>query len=273
MANWQIVDTIDEGGFGKVHEVKNSVTGQKGALKELKSSHTINLARFQTEIKILQNYNHPHIITIYDSNINGSPPYGPWYIMEYMGGGSLKTMMYNMFNVRKQLFSKKWTLQNVILPTLEALQYAHSHNIHPAYYRDIKPANLLFTEANHIKVADWGIGKDINRTSIALTVGGIGTPGYCSPEQWFANAAVDARTDIYSLGIIFYEMMTGKLPQVFNNTGQRFSVPTPSSQNHPTISLELNNAILKMINYEQRDRYQTISQVKEALTLINRSIQ
>ena len=268
MATWNIVNTIDQGGFGKVHEVK-STTGQRGALKELKNLHPNNLIRFQREINILKNFSHNHIIDIYDSNINGNPPnMGPFYVMEYMAGGSLLHSLHNMFNVQKGLFSKKWALGTVILPVLDAIEYAH---LNGTYHRDIKPANLLFTttEYNHIKVADWGIGKDVNRTSIALTIGGIGTPGYCSPEQWFAVSAIDGRTDIYSLGIIFYQMMTGRLPQVYNNAGQRFTNPAPS-QNHPSISQPLDNVIMKMIAYEARDRYQTISQVKTALLPIYR---
>ncbi|MDO9392138.1 MAG: serine/threonine-protein kinase [bacterium] len=271
MATWNIVNTIDQGGFGKVHEVK-STTGQQGALKELKSLHQSNVIRFKREIDILQNFTHNHIIKIYDSNINGNPPHtGPFYVMEFMAGGSLKTKMSNMFNIQKGLFSQKWTLDTVMLPIIDAIEYAH---LKGTYHRDLKPANLLFTTAqhNHIKVADWGIGKDINRTSIGLTVGGIGTPGYCSPEQWFANAAVDGRTDIYSLGVIFYEMMTGKLPQVYNNAGQSFNIPAPSSQNHASISSQLDNAILKMMAYSQINRYQTISQVKTAVTAIYKSM-
>ncbi|MBA7587764.1 Serine/threonine-protein kinase PknB [subsurface metagenome] len=251
MATWNIINTIDQGGFGIVHEVK-STTGQRGALKELKSLHPSNVIRFQREINILQNFNHNNIIKIYDSNINGSPPRVlSFYVMEFMAGGSLKTKMFHMFNVQKSLFAQKWTLGTVILPVVDAIEYAHSKG---TFHRDLKPANLLFTtpQHDHIKVADWGIGKDVNQTSIALTVGGIGTPGYCSPEQWFAVSAIDGRTDIYSLGVVFYEMMTGNLPQVYNNAGQSFSIPAPSSQNHSSISTQLDNSILKMMAYDAR---------------------
>ena len=271
MANWNIIRTIDQGGFGKVYEVKSS-TGQKGALKELKNPSAINLKRFEREINILQTLKHPSIISIYEWNLEGSPAnnMGPYYIMEYMEGGSLYQKMTDMFQATKGLFAQKWTLGAIILPVIDALQLAHSNF---TFHRDLKPANLLFTTTaqNVIKVADWGIGKDINKTSIALTVAGIGTPAYCSPEQWFANATVDGRTDIYSLGIIFYEMMTGKIPQVFNpTTGQRFTIPTPSSLNHPSISQALNTAILKMISYDATSRYQTVAQLKTDLSAIYR---
>jgi serine/threonine protein kinase len=273
MGTWNISNTIDEGGFGKVHVVTDSVSGQQAALKELKSLHPNNVTRFATEIKILQNYNHNHIITVLDSNINGNPPkVGPWYVMEYMNGGSLKTKNAEMF--RNGLWAQKWAFENVIFPVLDAMQYAHSHNTHPSYHRDLKPANLLFTNQNHIKVADWGIGKDINRTSITLTVGGMGTPGYCSPEQWFHPSTlgvVDQRTDIYSLGVIFYEMMTGRVPQIFNGaTAQQLHV-APPSQFHSSIiqkAPRLDNAILRMMAFDASNRYQTIQQARTELTSI-----
>lgn len=271
MAKWNIIRTIDEGGFGRVFEVKSD-TGQKGALKELQRADPERIKRFEREISIIHSLNHTYIVDIIESNINGNPPnWGPWYVMEYMAGGSLRTKNAEMFGQRK-LWSQKWAIKNVILPVAEALKLAHSNNI---YHRDIKPANLLFTEQNQIKVADWGIGKDVNKESIMLTVGGIGTSGYCSPEQWFHPSnlgEVDHRTDIFSLGIIFYEMMTGKLPQVYNNAGQQFNVPTPSSQNHASISQSLNNVILKMISYSASNRYQNIQEVINALTPIYNSI-
>ncbi|GAJ16248.1 unnamed protein product, partial [marine sediment metagenome] len=160
-------------------------------------------------------------------------------------------------------------------PIIEALEFAHSKG---TYHRDLKPENLLFTTTahDHLKVADWGLGKDINKESLALTAaaGGVGgTTGYCSPEQWFYNNTIDGRTDIYSLGVIFYEMMTGKQPQVFHPlTGQQYTVPKPSSQNHSSIPLALDNAILKMIAYDLKNRYQTVSQLKNDLFVIYRSL-
>ncbi|KAA6342030.1 Serine/threonine-protein kinase StkP [termite gut metagenome] len=264
MADWRIVRTIDEGGFGKVYEVKGIATGQKAALKELKHLDRSNLIRFQREINIIRDFEHPNIIEIYDYNVKGSDSIGPYYIMEYMEGGSLRTLMNETFQSKKT-FNTKLVLNTVILPVIDAIEYAHSEGV---YHRDLKPENLLFAtiERNYIKVLDWGIGKDINRDSIALTIGGLGTPGYCSPEQWFANAPVDGRTDIYSLGVIFYELLTGEIPQLYDNSGRTFSVPLPSSRN-ASVSQHLDTVILKMMAYLQADRYQTIDQVYTALSI------
>ncbi|GHT73515.1 hypothetical protein FACS189456_4050 [Bacteroidia bacterium] len=270
MANWNIIRTINEGGFGKVYEVQETTTKQQAALKELKRVDTLNVKRFQREIDTLKSFTHDHIIKIYDGNINGSGEYGPFYVMEFMAGGSLRAVMDGIIKNQNKLFNAKWAFNTIILPVLDAIEYAHSRG---TYHRDLKPDNLLFTTAQHdfIKVADWGIGKDINRNSIALTIGGIGTPGYCSPEQWFANATVDGKTDIYSLGIIFYEMLTGTRPQIYNNSGQTFPVALPSTKN-TSVPPQMDSIILKMMAYSQSNRYQTISQVKTELTTIYRSL-
>ncbi|MDI9364020.1 MAG: hypothetical protein QM541_03640 [Flavobacterium sp.] len=100
------------------------------------------------------------------------------------------------------------------------------------------------------------------------------TEPLCFDFRHFAKLqTVDGRTDIYSVGIMFYEMMTGKIPQVFDPlTGQRFNVPIPSSQNHPSISTALDNAILRMIAFDLNSRYQSVSQLKIELSSIYRSL-
>ena len=118
-----------------------------------------------------------------------------------------------------------------------------------------------------IKITDWGLGRDIGRKSIALTAaaGQIGgTPGYCAPEQWFTLDNIDGRADIYSLGVIFYEMMTGRRPPVYdqNNSNLKRSkaIDVPSKY-HPTITKELDRCILKMLELNAEKRHQTVWQL------------
>jgi len=276
MATWNIVRQLGKsGGFGRVYEVK-STTGQRRALKELKDSRPSHLERFKREINILQNFNHPHIITIYEWNINGSPTnnIGPWYVMEYMDGGDLSEAMINMFK-GSGLFAQKYALGVIILPIIKALHYAHTHPTHTSYHRVLKPANILFTTTahNHLKVADWGLGKDINKASLGITAAAghlFGTNGYSAPEQWF-DLQVDGRADIFALGVIFYQMMTGKMPPSYNLTGQfigQRAQVTPPSKCHPSITQkapQLDNIILKMIALKKEDRYQTIQEVQNIL--------
>jgi eukaryotic-like serine/threonine-protein kinase len=181
--------------------------------------------------------------------------------MEYLSGNSLRLHMDEKFSQR-YVFESKWTINTIILPTCNALAQAHSENI---YHRDLKPDNIMFTTSarSEIKITDWGLGKDINHESLALTaaIGGQigGTPGYCSPEQWFGfdGNIIDCRTDIFSLGIIFYEMITGMRPPAYNDNIKRLAV-NPPSKYYPTISKKLDRCILWMIELKPENGFQSI---------------
>ncbi|MDE1852211.1 MAG: serine/threonine protein kinase [Thaumarchaeota archaeon] len=254
--NYDVLGTINQGGFGKVYRVRGD-DGVIYAMKELKNPNTVNKQRFEREIGILSQLRHPNIVQIIESNTEGNPPtYGPWYTMEFLSGGSLRDHMTEMF--RTNLFSRKWALNTVILPVCNALETAHNSGI---FHRDLKPENIMYTGSNRtgVKVTDWGLGKDPNRQSIALTqIAGIGgTPGYCAPEQWFSLDTIDGRADIYSLGVILYEMMTGRRPSAYDNFMRRPPVAPPSSF-HSTVSQQLNYCILRMIELQPSSRYQSV---------------
>jgi serine/threonine-protein kinase len=185
--------------------------------------------------------------------------------MEFLSGGSLRDHMDVKFK-GSYVFQRNWTINTVILPVCHALAQAHSAGI---YHRDLKPDNIIYTSRNlaQIKITDWGLGRDIGRKSIALTakVGQLGgTPGYCAPEQWFTYDTIDGRADIYSLGVLFYEMLTGRRPSDYNEKDYRLkrskSIPPPSKY-HPTITKVLDNCILKMIELEPHKRYQSMWQL------------
>ena len=118
-----------------------------------------------------------------------------------------------------------------------------------------------------IKITDWGLGRDVGRKSIALTasVGQIGgTPGYCAPEQWFVFDTVDGRADVYSLGVIFFEMMTGRTPSTYDPRDKRLKrskVVDPPSKYHPTITKDLDMCILKMLELKAERRHHSVWQL------------
>jgi serine/threonine-protein kinase len=257
---YNVIKPLSSGAFGTVYGVIGE-DNNKYALKELKFFDTANKKHFEREIKILSRLDHPNIVKIIQWNIGGDPPnFSPYYIMEYLSGSSLRQHMDEKFS-KRYLFERKWTINRIILPVCNALAQAHTENI---YHRDLKPDNIMYTspDRSEIKITDWGLGKDINRESLSLTaaIGGQigGTPGYCSPEQWFAfdDSIIDCRADIFSLGIIFYEMMTGTRPPAYNDNMKRSAVD-PSSKYHPTIS-QLDHCILKMIDLKPENRYQSI---------------
>jgi len=259
---YNIIRPINSGAFGAVFEIEEVVDNRRYALKELKNLDSINRERFEREIKILSELNHPNIVKILQWNLGGEPPnFTPYYIMEYLAGGSLRQHMDEKFDSNdKYVFERKWTINRIILPICNALAQAHSSNI---YHRDLKPDNIMYTDPSRaeIRVTDWGLGKDINRESLALTAatGGQigGTPGYCSPEQWFALGNIDGRTDIFSLGIIFYEMMTRIRPPPYDKEMKRPIVPLPSKY-HTTISRKLDQCLLKMIDMRPENRQHSI---------------
>ncbi|MFL6390422.1 MAG: serine/threonine protein kinase [Nitrososphaeraceae archaeon] len=259
---YNIIKALNSGAFGIVYEIRGE-DNKIYALKELKNFDVIHKQRFQREITILAQLNHPNIVRIFRWNIGGEPPnFSPYYIMEYLGGGSLRQHMDEKFNSnRKYVFERRWTISRIILPVCNALAQAHSSKL---FHRDLKPDNIMYTDVSRsaIKITDWGLGKDINRQSLALTAratdGQIGgTPGYCSPEQWFAFDGVDGRTDIFSLGIIFYEMMTRIRPPSYDDKMNRPAVVPPSKYHH-TISRKLDHCILKMVDLKPENRQQSI---------------
>jgi len=259
---YNIIRQLNSGAFGTVYEIEGDdrVTY---ALKELKNFDATNKERFGREIKILSQLDHPNIVRIFQWNIGGEPPnFNPYYIMEYLTGGSLREHMQERFGTNtRYVFERKWTINRIILPACNALAQAHSSDI---LHRDLKPDNIMYTDPHRseIKITDWGLGKDIDREFLALTAaaGGEigGTPRYCSPEQWFSlDSLIDDRTDIFSLGIIFYEMMTRIKPPAYDDKMNRPSVDPPSKF-HSTISRRLDTCILKMIDLKPENRQQSV---------------
>ena len=272
----------------------------------------VSKQRFEREVKILSELDHPNIVKIFYWNVGGDPPkFAPYYIMEYLGGNSLKEYMVEKFDSERYYFDINWTIKTIILPVCNALALVHSSNI---YHRDLKPSNIMFTDATRsaVKITDWGLVKiedpfavkddgdsaapisttatavtstittDIDRRSLELTAvaseGNIGgTPDYCSPEQWFATVnnndkLIDGRTDIFSLGIIFYEMLTRRRPPPYDPNKPNMSRNTvePPSIFNPSISPSLDQCILKMVELRPENRHQSIwDLVSEIETLPN----
>ena len=149
------------------------------ALKELTNINSISKQRFEREVQILSELNHPNIVKIFQWNMAGEPPsFSPYYIMEFLSGGSLRKYIDEKFSTTRSknnesgyedlnLFDKRWTFRSIILPICNALSQAHSYNV---FHRDLKPENVLFTDAtrSEIKIADWGLvkGQDYSTNNI-----------------------------------------------------------------------------------------------------------
>jgi serine/threonine protein kinase len=296
---------ISSGSFGTIYEILSQEDNKIYALKELTNIDTVSKERFEREVKILSELDHPNIVKIFYWNVGGDPPkFAPYYVMEYLGGSSLQDYMAEKFgNDEKYYFDINWTIKTIILPICNALALVHSSNV---YHRDLKPSNIMFTDTTRsvVKIADWGLVKiedpiaakdqisfaapisasasasavtstftttDIDRKSLELTAvineGNVGgTPDYCSPEQWFAavdgnDKLIDGRADIYSLGIISYEMLTRRRPPPYDPNKPNMSRKTvePPSSYNLLISKELDQCILRMVDLSPENRHQSIS--------------
>ncbi|MGH7606947.1 MAG: serine/threonine-protein kinase, partial [Gemmatimonadales bacterium] len=201
---YRIERELGRGGMGHVFLAADLKHGRKVALKVLRPeiAHALGTERFLREIRISAQLNHPNILTLIDS---GDADGFLYYVMPYVDGESLRDRL-----TRETQLPLEDALE-ITGEVADALGYAHSLGV---IHRDNKPENILF-EAGHAIVADFGIARAIGEAgSEQLTQSGlgVGTPAYMSPEQASGARVVDARTDIYSLGCVLYEMLVGGPP-------------------------------------------------------------
>jgi serine/threonine protein kinase len=248
----EILELIGQGGMGFVFKARQPKLERLVALKILPQALAADPAfaeRFSREGRLLARLNHPNIVSIHDFGQAG----GYFYLlMEYVDGVNLRQAM------RAGRFTPAQAL--VVVPKIcEALQFAHDEGI---LHRDIKPENILVDVRGRVKIADFGIAKLVGdaQPEAALTGTGatLGTPHYMAPEQLETPATVDHRADIYSLGVVFYEMLTGELPL------GRFQPPSHKVE----MDVRLDEVVLHALEKEPSRRYQHASQVRTAVETI-----
>ncbi|MHC4438600.1 MAG: serine/threonine-protein kinase, partial [Planctomycetota bacterium] len=203
----EILELLGQGGMGAVYKARQKHLDRLVALKILPSQigETEAFAeRFTREARSLAKLNHPRIVSVHDSGHTETGLY--YFIMEFVDGTDLRRV------IQAGELSPAEAL-SIIPQICEALQYAHEQGI---VHRDIKPENVLLDKKGYVKIADFGLAKLLDKppTAYTLTQAGqkMGTPQYMAPEQIEHPGQVDHRADIYSLGVVFYEMLTGQLP-------------------------------------------------------------
>jgi tRNA A-37 threonylcarbamoyl transferase component Bud32 len=250
----EILELLGQGGMGAVYKARQKQLDRLVALKILSPQLVQDAAfaeRFVREARSLARLNHPRIISIYDF---GKTEAGLFYfIMEFIDGTDLRRV------IQAGQLSPAEAL--AIVPQIcEALQYAHDEGI---VHRDIKPENILLDKKGRVKIADFGLAKLLGReaTVYTLTRAGqkMGTPHYMAPEQIEHPNQVDHRADIYSLGVVFYEMLTGELPL------GRFAPPSQKVY----VDVRLDEVVLKTLEKEPQRRYQHASEVKTDVETIS----
>ncbi len=250
---------LGQGGMAVVFLARDLRHDRKVALKVLRPEISVEIGaeRFLREIKMAAGLTHPHILPVYDS---GEADGHLFYVMPNMEGRSLRERL----DVERQL-----PLDEALRITREvasALDYAHRSKV---IHRDIKPENILFQEGNAM-VADFGIGKALTGSAGVTQTGlAIGTPAYMSPEQASGEQEIDGRSDIYSLGCVLYEMLTGEVPFTGPTAqaimSKRFISPVPHVKAMRDVPEGIDEVVTKALARAQVDRYPTAAQFAEAL--------
>ena len=242
----EILELVGRGGMGIVYKARQKHLDRLVALKILSPRIARDPAfaeRFTREARAMALLNHPHIVAVYDFGQREGRYY---FLMEFVDGVNLRQLLDTGRLEPQQALA--------IVPQMcEALQYAHDHRI---VHRDIKPENLLLDRHGQVKIADFGLAKLVGRTTGDLTLTGtgqvMGTLHYMAPEQMEHPQEVDHRADIYSLGVVFYQLLTGELPL------GRFA--PPSRKVH--VDVRLDEIVLRALEKEPSLRYQQVSQIK-----------
>ena len=259
---YEILDKIGEpGGMAVVYKAKHQSLEVIRAIKKLHFHLSTNqsiIQRFENEAKALSILEHPHIVKVYDFFREEESYY---LIMEYIDGPSLAEVL------KKSAIKERVALE-YLKQILSTMSFAHSKKI---LHRDIKPSNILINSADVIKVVDFGIAKMMDRKGITSTGFTMGSPWYMSPEQIIGHE-LDARSDIYSLGITLFEMLTAKVP--FNDTSEykiyekHQKEPLPSLKEYnKKLSADLDSIIQKATAKKPEERYQTADEFAEAIDI------
>ena len=255
---YQINGFIGEGGMSRVWRALDQNTGKNVAVKVLREEYSEDesfIRRFDREAQAASRMSHPNIVNLLDVGVEED---GTRYlVMEYVQGKTLKRFIQESGALRPEIAAQ------IIIRVLAALQHAHQNGV---VHRDIKPQNILIDKEGTVKVADFGIARMANAQTVNQTDESVmGSVYYFSPEQ-ARGAAVDARSDIYSVGVVFYEMLTGKVPFT-GDTPVAIAMqhlqtpPIPPAEVNPSVSSALDFVVLHAMEKKPRRRYQSAEEM------------
>ncbi len=245
-----VLEMIGRGGMGQIYKVQDNTLGEIVALKTLLPEYVkekLVVERFFNEARIARGLSHPHIVRVHDI---GSTDGMVYISMELLHGRTLRSML-------DKVKPEKRIPLNAILRMFDALcaalDYAHQYTIH----RDIKPENVMVLPDGTVKLMDFGISKLMSNPNLTSASMVMGTPHYMSPEQFKNSANVDARADIYSVGIMLYEVLTGDIPSAVTRSDNVQKVPRA-----------LDRVIAKCCHRDPAKRYKNIAELRDQLRKI-----
>ena len=253
---YEIVELIGRGGMAYVYKARDRKLNRYVAVKVLREEYTENeqfIKKFDRESQAAAGLSHPNIVSVYDVGVEDDIYY---IIMEYVDGITLKQYL----NKKGHLEYKEAT--RFVIDVANALKCAHEHKI---IHRDIKPHNILLTRDLVPKVADFGIARAITSSTVTMTNQTMGSVHYISPEQ-ARGGFVDERSDLYSLGIMYYELLTGQLPFDEENT-VTIAIKhiqdeiVPPKELIPELPESVNDIVIKLTHKKPDDRYQNMDEL------------
>ena len=255
IGRYHILEQLGEGGMATVYKAYDTRLERNVAVKVLRTDQFIPaqlqmvLQRFEREAKSLAKLSNPNIVNILDFGEHEGMPY---LVMEYLPGGTLKKKLGQAIPWQEAI--------HTLLPVARGLAYAHQHGV---IHRDVKPANILISETDAPILTDFGIAKLLEGADGHTLTGsgvGIGTPEYMAPEQGIGASTIDERADIYSLGIVLYEMVTGRKPYIADTPMavvlKQMTDPLPLPTKFvPDLPEDLEHILLKALAKEPDNRY------------------
>jgi serine/threonine protein kinase len=244
---FEILECLGRGGMGVVYKARQKSLNRLVAIKILAPERERDARfadRFAKEAEMLAKLSHPHIVTIHDFGETG----GLYYlVMEFINGVNLRDLL------REGKMAPEQALA-IVPPICDALQFAHDHGI---VHRDIKPENILLDREGRVKIADFGIA-----TLAGDAAERAGTPAYMAPEQSGGASAIDHRADVYALGVVLYEMLTGERPTAF---------PVAPSQ-RVQIDVRLDEVVLRALAHQPERRFQSVGDFNTVLGEVTRHV-
>jgi len=265
---YQLIETIGNGGMAVVYHARDQMLERPVAIKILRQDYSKNEAfreRFRLEAKAAANLSHPNIVTVHDFGFDSDRLY---LVMEYVPGTDLKSILKDRVRLPVE------EAVNITIQAASGIGYAHRAGL---VHCDVKPHNILVTPDHRVKVTDFGIARAMASIHPDEKHDVVwGSPLYFAPEQ-AAGGPPSPASDVYSLGVVLYEMVTGRLP--FNSTDpvelarmHRDSVPLPPRKLNPEIPLALEQIIMKVLAKEPSARYRTADQLSRVLSSFLQSL-
>ncbi|MCK4314252.1 MAG: protein kinase [Anaerolineae bacterium] len=261
LGKYRIIENLGSGGTAEVYKAYQPGLDRHVAIKVLHpflADEKDFLTRFQREARVVATLRHPNIVQVYDFDFDAEDN-AYYMVMECIDGPSLKTHLQDMAQEGQRLPLEE-TIR-VVAAVANALDYAHQHGM---VHRDVKPANIMFAQDGQVILTDFGIAKMLNVTGLTASGAMVGTPAYMAPEQGMGQAG-DERADIYSLGVVLYELVTGHLPfdadTPLGIVLKHINAPLPPPTDlNPNLSPGIETVITRALAKDPNDRYQTANE-------------